>query len=333
MGGRVALSACLHGLGLSPGDEVILPGYTCVVVRNALLYEGLIPVYVDIELDTYGPDLRQIEGKLSAKTKAILIHHLYGLVCRDLDAILALAAKHDLKVIEDCAHATGAEYRGRKVGNWGDVGFYSSEQSKIFNTVQGGIAVTNDDRIASRLREYYEAAPLPPLETIRRQLANLLLNYFQMSDPARWWKGDVAEILYGNDRLVSTSDEEELGIRPDSYGCRMPSAIAEIGLNQLAKIDRFNEARRVAARRWDAWCDKNGYRKPLVVADSVPVFLRYPVLVEPELKADTSWASEDLGVDVGVWFVSNVHPADVKLEDCANANIAVECCTNLPCLG
>ena len=132
MGGRVALSACIYALNLQPGDEIIMPGYTCVVVPNAFKWAGVKIVYCDIELDTYGADVSQIESKITPKTRAILLHHLYGIVCRDYEAIIDLAKRHDLKVIEDCAHTTGAEYQGRKVGNLGDVAIYSSEKSKIF---------------------------------------------------------------------------------------------------------------------------------------------------------------------------------------------------------
>ena len=141
MGGRVALSAALYALDLQPGDEVIVPGYTCVVVPNALRYAGVEPVYCDIELDTWGPDAESLEARVTPRTRAVLIHHLYGLVCRDYDAILRFARSRGLHVIEDCAHATGAVYQGVRVGNRGDIGFFSSEQSKVFNTSQGGMAV------------------------------------------------------------------------------------------------------------------------------------------------------------------------------------------------
>ncbi len=147
MSGREALSACIKALDLMPGDEVIMPAYTCVVVPNAFKYDGIKVVYCDIELESYGLDVAQVEAKISSKTKAILIQHLYGLVCRDYEALLELAQRHGLRVIEDCAHATGAVYKGTKVGNYGDVAFYSSEKSKIFNPIQGGMIVTNDNMI------------------------------------------------------------------------------------------------------------------------------------------------------------------------------------------
>lgn len=332
MGGRVALSACIYALDLKPGDEVILPGYTCVVVPNALQYAGIKPVYADIELETYGLDVGQIEKKISSKTKAILLHHLYGLVCRDYEAILRLAKSYNLRVIEDCAHATGAEYKGKKVGNWGDVAFYSSEQSKIFTTIQGGVAVTNDPDLASKMQFYYDNAPIQSAVWASKQLKNLILNFYQFKHPKRWLLGDVAEIIYGHDRLVSTTKEEEQGIKPIHYGSRMSAPIAVIGINQLKKIDSYNKIRRQTSLYWDSWCESNNYKKPLVVNNSVPVFLRYPVQVEEEKKKNIAWASKELGINLGVWFVSNIHPVQSNLADCPLANQAVRQCVNFPCI-
>ena len=197
MAARVGLSACIYALNLQPGDEVILPGYTCIVVPNAFKWAGVKVVYCDIELDTYGLDVNQIESKITSKTRAILLHHLYGLVCRDYEAILDLAKRHSLKVIEDCAHATGTEYKGRKIGNLGDVAIYSSERTKMFNTIQGGIAVTNDEQLAERIREYCDRASYPDEVSIQELLHNVLLEFYQFKHPQSWWLGDIYYMLHG----------------------------------------------------------------------------------------------------------------------------------------
>jgi len=332
MGGRVALSACIYALDLKPDDEVILPGYTCVVVPNAFHFAGVKTVYSDIELDTYGLDGARIEEKVTTKTRAILLHHLYGLVCRDYELILDFARRYNLKVIEDCAHSTGAEFQGRKVGNRGDLAFYSSEQSKVFNTVIGGMAVTNDRTLAGRLKEYYDDASYPSEELIDKQLHNVLLNYFQQKHPQRWWRGDLSELLCGDKAMISTTPEEELGVRPRDYLKKMPGPIAALGRNQLEKIDRYNQQRRETAKRWGIWCEEKGYKKPLVITASTPVYLRYPILVEPDKKQNRSWATKELGVEPGVWFTSNIHPVAQSIEGCPNADQAVRRCINFPCL-
>ncbi len=332
MGGRVALSACIYALDLRPDDEVILPGYTCVVVPNAFHFVEVKTIYSDIELDTYGLDAAFIEEKITPNTKAILLHHLYGMVCRDYEKIIAIARRNRLYVIEDCAQSTGAVFKNRNVGNLGDVAIYSNEQSKVFTTVQGGIATTNDDFLAERIKEYYTQVSYPDVKLIDKQLHNVIINYYSYKDPQRWWKGGVIHLIHRNKIIISTTKEEEQGIKPSYYGRKMPSPIAAIGLNQLRKIDNYNEKRRQTARRWDIWCDRHGYKKPVVVPNSISVYLRYPIMVELEKKSDTSWARRELGISLGVWFVSNIHPVDWPVEKCPNADKAVEQCVNFPTL-
>ncbi|MBX0330769.1 aminotransferase class I/II-fold pyridoxal phosphate-dependent enzyme [Oscillochloris sp. ZM17-4] len=332
MSGREALSACLTALDLRPGDEVAIPGYTCVVVPNALSYAGLTPIYADIEHETYGLDVTSLERRITPRTKAILLQHLFGLVCRDYEAILDVARRHGLPVIEDCAHATGAAYRGVNVGNYGDIAFYSLEQSKVLTTIQGGIATTNRADLAARLADIRDAAPLPDDTWIDRQLHQVALNYYRFKHPSRWWLGDLWYLRYGHTELISTTDGEIDGRRPPYYGRRMAAPIAALGMSQLAKVDAYNSRRRATAARWDAWCDAQGLAKPLVLPGSRPVYLRYPVLVRPEQKQDLRWAMRSLGVKPGVWFVSHRHPAPGVVAGCPQADEAVARCINLPCL-
>ncbi len=333
MGGRIALSACIHALDLKNGDEVILPGYTCVVVPNAFHYAGVITIYSDIELDTYGLDASLLESKITKKTKAILLHHLYGLVCRDYEKILQIARDNKIYVIEDCAHSAGAIYKGKKVGNYGDIAFYSSEQSKSYSTFMGGVAITNDPQLARKLEKYYYDAPYPDRKYIAKYLTNFICNYYMHKHPWRWLIADVATMSIITNRLFTTTNDEIKGRKPNDYGMRMPAPIAAIGISQLNKIDAYNRERRELAIKWDRWCDHNGYKKPTVIEKSIPVYLRYPVLVEEKKKRQLSWAVNQLGVKLGVWYISNVHPANWQINGCPNANKAVNQCINFPTLG
>ncbi len=328
--GRTALSACINALGLSHGDEVIIPGYTCVAVPNAFRFEGVTVIYSDIELETFGLDVSVLEQKLTRRTRAILLHHLYGLVCRDYLAIIELARRNGLAVIEDCAHATGAEFQHTKVGNLGDVAIFSSEHSKVFNTIQGGVAVSNREDLAARLKAYQDRSAWPDAAVIHRQLMTVLLNFYRYKHPTRWLLGDVTELRYGKHQIPAITPEEEQGVRPPGYGCRMPAPLAALGTNQLSKIDHYNATRRENAAQWDTWCRRHGYQPSLVVPGSEPVYLRYPVLVEPEKKRSTAWAVKEAGVQLGVWFVSHVHPIPERVQGCPRADEAVERCVNFP---
>jgi perosamine synthetase len=330
MGARVALSAALDAFDLRPGDEVILPGYTCVVVANALRYAGVVPVYADIELETYGMDAAQVEARIGPRTRAVLLHHLFGLVARDYEPVVAIARRHGLAVIEDCAQSAGVEWRGGRIGNLGDIAIFSTEQSKHLNTIQGGLALTNDDDLGRRLRGWQNAAPHPDDARVEALLRTVVLAHARTAG-RRAWSSRLTIMRNRSAQMASTTPQEERGERPDHYGQRMSAATAAIGLNQLAKADSLNVTRRKRAGHWEEWCRSHGYDPPLIVDGSVPTFLRYPVLVEQERKQDRSW-SRDLGVDVGVWFRGKLHPVDVPIEGCPRADEAVARCINFPCL-
>ncbi|HMB82174.1 MAG TPA: DegT/DnrJ/EryC1/StrS family aminotransferase [Vicinamibacterales bacterium] len=330
--GRIALRAAVDALGLQPGDEVVLPGYTCVVVPNALGAAGVRPVYADIELDTYGLDKDALRRALTPRTKAVLVHHLYGYVSRDLDAVLEIAKARGLRVIEDCAQAAGAIYQGRHVGNFGDVAIFSGDPSKPFDCVQGGLATANDDELIARLTTVRRVAPMQDEATIANRLANVSLNYALSKDPRRWWNGELVWLRRGDEYFVGIPDAETAGAPPRDAGCRMSAPLARLASNQLGKLDYYNGRRRANAERWDAWCDANRFARPLVLSESTPMCLRYPVLVTPEMKRDIRWAYRSLGVIPGTWFVTHRHPAPGVLPDVPNATRAVEQCINFPTL-
>lgn len=332
MSGRESLSAIVAALGLAAGDEVVVPGYTCVVVPNALAFTGVTPVYADIEAETYGLDVTRLDRSVTPRTRAIVIHHLYGLVCRDYLATIEYAKARGLKVIEDCAQATGATLDGVRVGNRGDAAFYSLEQSKVLTTFQGGVAVAKDEAVAARLADIRGRAPLPGSARTKDVLRNLIMNYHAFKDPQRWWRGDCARLLQGGSRIETTTAGEIRGERPAGYGARMPAALAAVASNQLRKADFYNARRRENAARWDRWCDENGFERAHVVPDSTPVFLRYPVLATPELKRNRLWSRRSLDVELGTWFLTQLHPANRPVAGCPNAAVAVERCINFPTL-
>jgi len=330
--GRIALSAAIEALGLGSGDDVVIPGYTCVVVANAFHNAGVRPVYADIELDTYGLDKDALSRAITPRTKAVLIHHLYGLVSRDIDAVLDIARTRGLRVIEDAAQATGAEYLGRKVGNFGDIGIYSADPSKLFTCVQGGVAVANDAAVATRLSVVDARGSKQNDRIVANRLRNLSLNYAMNKDPQRWWKAEITWLRHGSEYFYGIPEAEVAGHPPADAGCLLSGPCARLASNQLHKLDYYNARRRANAERWRKWCNAKGFAPPLVVPHSTPVFLRYPVLVTPEMKRDLRWAYRGLGIVPGTWFVSHLHPAATRLPDLPNATTAVERCINFPTL-
>lgn len=149
--GTVALHLALLACGIGPGDEVIVPDLTFAATINAVLHAGATPVIVDIERSSWGIDPVEIEKAITRRTTAIIPVHLYGQPC-DMGAIMRIAKKHKLFVIEDCAEAHGAEYDGRKVGSFGDVSCFSFYGNKVITTGEGGMCVTSNKRLDQRMR-------------------------------------------------------------------------------------------------------------------------------------------------------------------------------------
>lgn len=149
--GTVALEAAIAALELMPGDEIILPTFTIISCAAAIVRNGCVPVLVDSDPSTWNMDVTCLESKISARTRAIMVVHIYGLPV-DMDPVLAIAHKYGLKVIEDAAEMHGQTYNGRPCGSFGDISTFSFYSNKHITTGEGGMILTNDDALAERCR-------------------------------------------------------------------------------------------------------------------------------------------------------------------------------------
>ncbi|MCD4823160.1 MAG: DegT/DnrJ/EryC1/StrS family aminotransferase [Phycisphaerae bacterium] len=152
--GTVSLRIALLAAGIEAGDEVIVPPYTFLATATAVVEANATPVFVDIDLETFNIDPKAIEAAITDRTKAIIPVHVGGLPA-DMDAIMDIANRHGLTVIEDSAHAHGAEYKGRRVGSLGHMGSFSFQSSKNFTSGEGGIVITSDDDLAGECRSIH----------------------------------------------------------------------------------------------------------------------------------------------------------------------------------
>lgn len=149
--GTAALEVAVQAIGIEEGDEVIIPAFTIISCAMAVTKLGAVPVLVDSDIHTWNMKVDEIEKKITPKTKAIMIVHLYGLPV-DVDAVLALAKKYDLKVIEDAAEMHGQTYKGKPCGSFGDISTFSFYPNKHITTGEGGMVVTDDEKLAERCR-------------------------------------------------------------------------------------------------------------------------------------------------------------------------------------
>lgn len=149
--GTAALEVAVQALGIGEGDEVIMPAFTIISCAMSVTKVGAIPVLVDSDLYTWNMNIQEIEAKITPKTKAIMMVHLYGLPV-EADKVLTLAKKYNLKVIEDAAEMHGQTYNGRPCGSFGDISIFSFYPNKHITTGEGGMVVTDDEQLAERCR-------------------------------------------------------------------------------------------------------------------------------------------------------------------------------------
>jgi len=149
--GTTALHLALKALGIKRTDKVLVPSLTFIAVANAVKYVVAEPIFIDSHPEYWCIDPSKMEAKIDSQTKAIILVHLYGHPC-DMDEILRIAEDHNLHVIEDCAEAPGAEYKGKKVGSFGIISCFSFYGNKIITTGEGGMCLTNNEESANKMR-------------------------------------------------------------------------------------------------------------------------------------------------------------------------------------
>lgn len=164
-----ALEIAIDALGLNPGDEVIMPTFTIISCILPLVKRGIIPVLVDSDEQTFNMKVDEIEKKITKKTKAIMVVHIYGITV-DMDKVLELAKTYDLKIIEDAAEVHGQEYKGRRCGSFGDVSVFSFYANKIITSGEGGMIITDDEKIANKCKSLRNLCFLPEKRFIHEEL-------------------------------------------------------------------------------------------------------------------------------------------------------------------
>ncbi len=315
MGGRAALYSIAKALGIARGDEVIVPGLTCQVVVNAFEYNGATCVHADIERETFNMDVGRFADKITDRTKAVLLQHTFGVPARDTLAIVSLARKHGILIIEDTAHGLGGSLKGKKLGTFGDVSFFSSERTKMINTIHGGFAASSDAVILKALEKIYRQASPPGMDKIEQILHTLLYCYYTKVGQDRLQYPETVYKQYGRNLIPQMTPLEFVGEFEPLYACKMPGAIGELALNQLKKFETFIPQRQKAADMWRQWALSQGYQVATPIDGSNCTWLRYPVIVPEHKKQDTAWIENDLSMEAGVWFQTPCHPNPREIPD------------------
>lgn len=268
--GTAALHAALYGCGVKENDEVIVTPMTFAASSNAILYLGAKPVFADIDPITYNIDAHDIERKITDKTTAIVIVDFAGLPT-DLEEILKLVDKYQLKVVEDAAHALGSEYKGKKIGGYGDATTFSFHPVKPITTGEGGMVTTNN-------LDLYEKILCFRTHGITRKR-----NQFCNMDEGGWYY-----------------EQQDLG-----YNYRMTDIQAALGLSQMNKIDQFIERRRKIAQLYnEAFRELEGVITPYETQEAKSGYHLYVIRLDlKKIKATRraiydALIAENIGVNV-----------------------------------
>jgi dTDP-4-amino-4,6-dideoxygalactose transaminase len=286
--GRMACYYILRALDLPRGSEIIFPALTFWVVPEIARRAGLQPVFVDVDPTTFNLDPTKIEAAITERTRAIVPTHLYGQPCEMTD-IMRLAEKHNLVVVEDCAQAVGARYRGRLVGTFGAASFFSFQMLKGINTYGGGMALTDGGALATRVRE--QAAGEPPQtaqELARRFITGCAVRSVISPKGYTFWGYPLQAVasIFGHYDLSKHIWEKirPLDPFPHVYRQRYSNAQAIIGMRGLAKLDEYNARSRAHALLYTrGLMDCRNVQTPRVLADVEHVYYQYCIYTsDPE---------------------------------------------------
>ncbi|MDI6902779.1 MAG: DegT/DnrJ/EryC1/StrS family aminotransferase [Methanocellales archaeon] len=328
--GRIALY-CLYK-SLAKGKEIIVPAFGCMPIVDSVVWSGNQPRFADIDIDTYNINIDSVRNEINEKTAIISPVHLFGLPA-DLDSLLELKEKYDLLLIEDAAMAPGAEYKGRKVGSFGDAAVFSFERSKLLTSYQGGIVTTSSEKI-------YGA-----LQSSKSEFKNKFLNghknilklyfYHVVSNPYVW------RILYNFWRRRHPEETENIGVAeqplPKKYLIDYAPIQANVALKQLKKLDLFIKKRRKNARYLTKKLEGvEGLALPEEPDYAKHIYARYVVRVKEDFGIDRMQLKEELlkrGVDAGLWYIYSLpytDPYNRVGDSCQNALISSQQTLTLP---
>lgn len=333
--GRTGLLMALKALDVGPGYDVLVQAYTCVVVVNAIHAAGANQIFVDTK-DNFFMDPTDAERKMTPRTKAMIIQHTFGIPA-DMDALMAVAQKHRLKVIEDCAHTIGGMYRGKLLGTFGDAAMFSFGTDKVISSVRGGAVITNNAEAGDRLRAMQKELPKMRFFTLLQHLFHGPV--FFIAKPlyplgvgkAVLW---AAKKIHLTSRIIS--DAEKAGKQERGFPSQFPDVLADMAYRQLLRLEKTNQHREHIASLYAGGIKNSHIALPQETRTAVSyACLRYPILTDNP-KHLRAFAKKG-GIILGDWYDQVVAPcvngcphAGYQLGSCPHAEHDAKGSVNLP---
>lgn len=332
--GRSAFYAILKALDEPKSSEVLLQAFTCNAVPNPVLWANLEPIYVDCNKDDFNLSVRDLEAKISPKSRIVVVQHTFGQPA-NMSQIRAFCASNNLILIEDCAHSLGAECNHVKVGAQSRAAFFSFSRDKVISSVYGGMAVTNDDKLGEALRQAQGKMGLPsPFWVFQQILHPILLHYIILPVYNFLDLGKLFLIFSQITHVLSkaVSFEEKRGLRPDYFPKALPNALAAMALNQFSKLEKFNSHRQKIAEFYFEELGETKFSLP----KNDGIFLRFTIK-HPKAHEILYEAWHKQNILLGDWYTTPIAPFDTRLDEmkyktgsCPNAESLAKQTLNLP---
>jgi len=305
--GRVALYAILKSLSINAGDEIVLPGFTCVVVPNVIKYLNSKPVYVDIDSDTLNPGFNTVKKAVTSKTRVIIIQNTFGL-SSDVDKISEFAKENGIITIEDCTHGFGGSFKNMPNGSYCDAAFYSTQWNKPFSTGIGGFAVINNKKLIPAIKKRDDELIRPSfIDEISLFFLNMGHKAF-LHPWSYWLLRDFYRFLSTHGIVTGSSQKSELTsiTIPGKYFKGISSVQAWLGLNRINEIDKIISSRIEYGKAYSKFLKEHGkiYVKEDLFIDHS--FLKYPLIITDREFFKTRASKRH--IPLGDWFLSPIHP-------------------------
>jgi len=304
--GRSALLFGLTTLNLPKRSEIILQSFTCSAAVNPIISSGLVPKYIDIDLQNYNINPDKIKEQINQNTRAIVIQHTFGTPA-DVNKIKKIAQKHKLTLIEDCAHSLGASYKNKPVGSFGDISILSFGRDKVISSVFGGALIINNPKLFKSAEKIYSNLKYPSTKWTYQQLLHPIIT----STSKMLYSTNVGKlILLSSQKLKLVSKalypEEKYHKIPQIFPAKLPEPLAALALNQLKKLTSFNNHRAKIAKTYDKKITNPAVKKPSPNKHSI--YLRYNILTQ-DAKSLLKYLKHN-SVIAGDWYTQPITPSN-----------------------
>ena len=311
--GRVALYALLKAMKVEKGDEVIIPGYTCVVVPNAIKYLGAKPVYVDIDKETLNTTLLKIKEAVTPKTKVIISQNTFGL-SSEVEEIVAFARENKLWTIEDCTHGFGGTYKGKPNGTYCDAAFFSTQWNKPFSTGVGGFSIVNNSVLIPELINANSELIKPSKKEVLLLSGLLFAHKYFINSSTYWGLRKFYRWLSKYNFVLGSSEDKEITTAnmPDDYFKDISKTQIRNGLKSINKLSQVLEKRKKNAKLFTDFLKKHHKYHVNERLHDNHSFLKYPVLVKNRKLFEERAQSKKIQLDN--WFCSPIHPVEKKFK-------------------